>query len=411
MDPKDFAPKLRIVPVPVEMEGKKMLIFQDPDQITDEAVVMPFEAGMLVQYFDGSNTVRDIQEDIMRKTGQLIDSDIIGDLATQLDERLLLDSPRFQAHMEALYTHWMELETRPPSHAGRAYPENKDELKRFLDKFYLDPEGPGVLPGDVKSNDLKGIVAPHMDISESGACTAHAFKALAEESEADLFVIFGTGHQEPQRMFMLSGKNFETPFGTVETDRDFFNTVQRHRHNRTPIDDYIHKQEHSIEFMVVFLQHALMGKRDFKILPVLVSGMHPSIMSEEPPLTDPSFKEFTSAMKKAIAESNRNVCFIAGADLAHLGPRYGSKETWGHSRMGEEEKLDRNMLAPLLTADKDGFFMDIAKIKDKRSICGIGPVYSMFEIASPKKSELQKWGYWHDGETHSVVTFASMALY
>ncbi len=404
-------PKLRIAPVPVEIEGKQMLIFQDPDQITDETIVMPFEAGLLVQYFDGSNNVREIQEDIMRKTGQLIDSEIIGDLANQLDEKLLLDSPRFQAHMEAIYTNWMELETRPPSHAGRAYPEDKDGLKSFLDKFYLDPDGPGELPGDVKSNDLKGIVAPHMDITESGACTAHAFKALAEESEADLFVIFGTGHQEPQRMFMLSEKNYETPFGTAKTDKELVNRVQRLRYNRTPIDDYIHKGEHSIEFMVVFLQHALMGKRDFKILPVLVSGMHPAIMSETSPLTDPTFKEFSFAMKTAIAESGRNVCFIAGADLAHLGPRYGSQEKWGPSRMGEEEKLDRNMLAPLLTGDKEGFFMDIAKIKDKRSVCGVGPVYTMFEMLSPKKSELQKWGYWNDAETHSVVTFVSMAIY
>jgi MEMO1 family protein len=411
LDPKEFTPKLRIVPVPVEIEGKKMLIFQDPDQITDETVVMPFEAGMLVQYFDGSKTVREIQEDIMRKSGQLIDSNIISDLTNQLDERLLLDSPRFQAHMEALYTAWMELETRPPSHAGRAYPEDKDELKKFLDKFYLDPEGPGALPGDVKSNGLKGIVAPHMDISESGACTAHAFKTLAEESDAELFVIFGTGHQEPQRMFMMSEKNYETPLGTAVTDNELVKRIQRLRQNRTPVDDYIHKQEHSIEFMVVFLQHALMGKRDFKILPVLVSGMHPSIMSELSPLIDPIFREFSSAMKQAIAESGQKVCFIAGADLAHQGPRYGNKEAWGPARMGEEEKLDRGMLGPLLTGDKDGFFMDIAKIKDQRSICGVGPVYSMYEMTAPEKSELIKWGYWHDAETHSVVTFVSMSLY
>ena len=131
--------------------------------------------------------------------------------------------------------------------------------------------------------------------------------------------------------------------------------------DRNPINDYLHKQEHSIEFMVVFLQHVLKDRRDFQIVPVLVAGMTPSVITRTAPSTEPLFCDFMDALKQALSEQNQKVCFIAGADLAHLGPRYGDKESYSPIRMAEEEEADQRMLAPLLVGDKDGFFQEIAK--------------------------------------------------
>lgn len=411
VDEMEIRPRLRVAPLVVEIEGRQMLLFQDEERITEETVVMPVEAAAVIQFFDGSKSVREIQEEFMRQSGQLLDSRIIEDVVAQLDEHLLLDSPRLHQHLRQLNEQWMENRVRPAALAGRGYPGEKKDLVEFLDSFYPAPEGPG-LPGASSGADgLKGIVAPHMDIRDSGSVTAHAFKALAERTEAGLFVVFGTGHMEAQRMFVPTDKDFETPLGVARTDREMVERINRLRRDRNPLDDYIHKQEHSIEFMVLFLQHALSGKRDFRIVPVLTAGMTPSIISGMPPSEEPAFLDFMGALKQAISERGEPVCFIAGADLAHLGPRYGDRETYAPIRMGEEEESDRRMLGPLLSGDKEGFFDHVSREKDRRKICGLSPIYSLMEASSPKKGELLKWGYWHDSATHSVVTFASMAFY
>ncbi|MFO8058591.1 MAG: AmmeMemoRadiSam system protein B, partial [bacterium] len=343
MDELNINPRLRVAPVPVQVEGKKMLLFQDPEGIVEESVLVPLEAAAIIQYFDGSRSVREIQEELTRQTGQLIDSDLIENLARQLDEKLLLDSPRFHGHVMKLNEEWAAQEVRPALHAGNSYPAEKEKLKKFLDGFYTAPDGPGGLPGERKASDLKGIVAPHMNINDSGACTAHAFKALAENTDASLFIIFGTAHMEEQRVFIMSDKDFRTPLGTARTDKDLVNRIARLQSNRNPLHDYIHKQEHSIEFMVVFLQHAL-ADSDVRILPVLCNGFQPSVISETSPRKEPAFKDFMSALNTALSERNEKVCFIAGADLAHLGPRYGDQENYGPARMKEEEAEDRKML-------------------------------------------------------------------
>lgn len=411
MEAMETVPRLRVMPVPVEVQGKRMLLFQDQERISEESVLMPEDAALIIQFFDGNHTLRQIQEEIMRQSGQLVDSKVLEEIQDQLDEHLLLDSPRLHDHLEKLNDAWAAQKARAAYHAGQGYPDTKEELTGFLDAFYNAPEGPGEQTSLAPSKIIKGIVAPHMDIRDSGACTAFAFKALAEETDAELFVIFGTGHMEPQRMFVPSDKDFETPLGVAKTDKELVERIAKLRRDRNPINDYIHKQEHSIEFMVVFLQHALQGKRDFTILPILASGMSTSVATRTAPSGDPGFRDFMEALKQALTERDQKVCFIAGADLAHLGPRYGDKENYAPIRMAEEEETDRKMLEPLLVGDKEGFFQQIANVGDRRKICGLAPVYSMMEVCGADKGELLKWGYWHDQSTHSVVTYTSMTFY
>jgi hypothetical protein len=410
MEKVELNPRLRVEPIPVEVQGRKMLLFEDPDRFTDQTVLMPLEAAVIVQFLDGAHSVRDIQEELMRQSGQLIDSKLIEEMIAQLDLHLLLESPRFFAHVQKLNDDWAREPVRPPEHAGRAYPDDPAELKTLLDGCYTAPDGPGALPGPARDHDLKGIVAPHMDIRDAGVCSAFAFKELAERTDAELFVLFGTGHAETQRLFVLSDKDFQTPLGIARSDRELIDRIRKLRHDRNPVNDYLHKLEHSIEFMVVYLQHALAG-RPFRIVPVLTAGTAPSLIGKSPPAADPAFRDFMDALRLALAERGERVCFVAGADLAHLGPRYGDQQTWAPIRMAEEEEIDRAMLAPLLVGDEDGFFGEIAKIGDQRRVCGLAPIYAALAASGAERAQLLKWSYWHDHETSSVVSFASLALY
>ena len=71
----------------------------------------------------------------------------------------------------------------------------------MLRSYFTHPEGPGGIPGLPKdARRLVGVVVPHIDLDRGGPIYAHAYRAVAERSDAELFVIFGTAHMSPEEM-------------------------------------------------------------------------------------------------------------------------------------------------------------------------------------------------------------------
>ncbi len=405
-------PRLRanLIVLPVEYAGRKMILFQDPERWCEELVFFPAEIAPIIQYFDGRHTIRDIQEKLMRETGELVMSDFIEKIISDFDSHFLLDSERFRKHIAELKKEWNELEIRPAVLAGQSYPSDANELREFLNQFYLVPEGAG-LPQENKDDTLRAIVAPHIELKENGAVYAWAYKELYEHSQAELFLIFGTGHYQTEDILVFSEKHFQTPLGIAQTDKEFIQLVRSKIKRRSQLGDFSHRREHSIELQVIFLQHLFEGKRDFKIVPVLVGSFQMMIELGMSPSKDPLFTDYLSALREAIKECGKKVALIASADLAHLGPRYGDNELYAPIREEEIKEDDEKMLNKLEQGDAEGFFEEIARIKDRRKICGLGPIYTVFKLLEPCRAEVLKWSVWYDMTTRSAVSFCSMAVY
>jgi len=402
--------RLNLQILPAQVQGEKMLVFQDPEGWCEDVIILPANLAPLLQFFDGTRSFREIQEEIMRQTQELVPADNIRELAQELDEHLLLDSNRFRDYVRSRMKEWMETRTRAPVLAGTTYPSNSSELKKFLDDFYLADSGPG-MPQENRTNELKAIVAPHIELRGNGEVYAYAYKRLYEESQAELFIILGTGHHPLEDMLVFSEKDFETPFGVVETDRGFIQAVRKRMKKRAHAGDFSHRKEHSIEIQLVFLQHLLLGKRNFKIVPALVGNFQTMIELGISPAEDLLFKDYLDALKEQIKDDGRKIALIASADLAHLGPRYGDREFYAPIREDEIKSDDGRMLSYLERCDADGFFQSVASDKDTRKICGLAPIYFTFKLAEPKRAELLKWSAWFDSATKSAVSFCAMALY
>ena len=188
--------------VMAEASGRKVLVISDPEGWSEELIMLPAELAPILQYFDGGRTLAEIQEQLMRETQELVPSDQLRSLAGELDEHLLLDSERFRRFVGEQVRQWEESPIRPAILAGISYPADPEELRKFLDDFYVADAGPG-LPGENRGDALKGIVAPHIELRGNGAVYAQAYKRLFEESPAELFIILGTGHhptEEPLSM-------------------------------------------------------------------------------------------------------------------------------------------------------------------------------------------------------------------
>jgi hypothetical protein len=69
------------------------------------------------------------------------------------------------------------------------------------------------------------------------------------------------------------------------------------------------------------------------------------------------------------------------------------------------------MLEYAKNMDGEGFFLSIAREKDRRKICGLPAIYSMLNTLDAGEGTLLKYGQAFTPETQSVVTFASLAFY
>jgi MEMO1 family protein len=264
----------------------------------------------------------------------------------------------------------------------------------------------------------QAIVAPHIDFHRGGPAYAWAYQPLLESAGADLYILLGTSHCGGNNPFILTLKDFETPLGIVETDKTFVSQLQSICQENLFADEYLHRGEHSLEFQVVFLKYLtqrraeLTGQpeRPFKIVPILVSSFHAMVASRTLPEKTRTVGTFLGALKSLLDSERREVCFVAGVDLAHVGRQFGDAEPITEDFLKWVEAEDDRLVERLAARDAPGFFHEIAKNQDKRRICGFSPLYSLIHLLKDGKGQRLKYSQAFTPETASAVTFTSMVF-
>ena len=102
------------------------------------------------------------------------------------------------------------------------------------------------------------------------------------------------------------------------------------------------------------------------------------------------------------------MAWIAGADLAHVGPRFGDPELLSPAAMARIEAEDRAMLGAVEAGDATAFFESVAADGDRRRICGLSPIYSLLRVLGGRRGELRRYG--HTGDPACLVSFASVVF-
>src|SRR5207248_9977803 len=208
--------------------------------------------------------------------------------------------------------------TRPASHAGGAYASDPGELRTTMDGYFAPPAGPGLITARAEGARVQGVIAPHIDFHRGGPAYAWAYRDVAEGSDADLFVVFGTCHAGLEHPFSMTRKDYDTPLGPAPVARDFVEALASRARQDCFGSELAHRAEHSIEFQAVFLRYLYAGRRDVEIVPVLTSFAHEALARGRGPEDDPRVPRFLEALGATIATSGRRVALVAGADLAHV---------------------------------------------------------------------------------------------
>ncbi|NQV08679.1 AmmeMemoRadiSam system protein B, partial [Candidatus Woesearchaeota archaeon] len=274
--------------------------------------------------------------------------------------------------------------------AGQFYEGNEKELREQIRECFTSSFGPGKLPAEKTTGEIKAVISPHAGFSYSGAAASHVYKKIAESKKPDVFLILGTNHTGLGQTSVCLD-DFETPLGVAKVDKKFGEELVKN--SKINNDPSVHKFEHSIEVQIPFLQFIF---NDFKFVPIVVSS--PAYLDE-----------IADAVRKTVRKTGKKVCIIVSGDFTHYGLSYGFSPFSDNIRENIE-KLDMGAIEEIKKMGAEGFISYVNETH--ATICGYLPIALMIKILGKGDVELLKYYTSGDitGDHNTSVSYAGIVI-
>jgi AmmeMemoRadiSam system protein B len=368
---------------PVDHAGQRYICLRDPDGIVEQQMLLTPTAFFVAAHLDGTNGIRDVQQAFARQfNGQRLAAEDVQRVVQELDAQGFLLTEHFEALRQHIEEAFAASTTRPAYLAGKSYPEHPRQLRSFLAQQFIRDGAPGagLDPQHGDGAPVRCLIAPHIDFHRGGHAYAHAYLQMFKQGRPEVVFIFGVAHVAPPVPFILTQKHFDTPFGRLETDQE---VVQRLA-GVCSWDPYayemVHRTEHSIEFQTVMLSY-LFGP-EVRIVPVLC-GTFGSEFGTIAPAALSEVTTFLEACQEVCKALGKRASVVAGADLAHVGQRFGDPFEIDETIVREVETRDREDLGYVTNGDAEGFYLSVMQDRNKRRICGLNCIYAALKTAMP----------------------------
>ncbi|MCX5768765.1 MAG: AmmeMemoRadiSam system protein B [Candidatus Hydrogenedentes bacterium] len=390
---------------PVEENGETFICLSDPEGYVDGQVSLSGPAFFVAACLDGTTSMDDIRTAFAKQFGAQISEETVHKVVDFLDKSGFLQTETFFELRAEARRAFAAVDTRPAWLAGKSYPGEPGELREFLGHLLHTPHQ---AQGHKQSGSVRFLLAPHIDYGRGAAAYAAAYTHTAGARPRLVFV-FGVAHAGAEAPFVLTRKHFATPFGTVQTEVDVVGRLAE----VCPWDPFesemAHRTEHSIEFQAVLLAHLLGNRLDeARIVPILCGPLR----AETPP-ADPAHVAGVADFLAACREEARggDVLVVAGADLAHVGRRFGDDLDVDEGVVRAVEARDREDLAFALKGDALGFYQSVMRDGNARKVCGVSCIYAALSTVDGTAGggKLLHYGYAED-PVGGIVSFAGAAF-
>ena len=392
-----------IQPVAAIVKGQQMIVFHDPYHLADHSIALDMNSLPILQLLDGKHDMKDIQIMLMqRQGGRIIYISEIESFIEKLDRACLLNSEFFSHKMNRLRNDFTKQQTRYPAHAGKSYIAESDQLSEFIQNIEntLGQETNLNIP-----DTITGIIAPHIDITIAKEVYTKTYRYL-KGRHYDLVVIFGINHHEQDGLYCVSEKNYISPFGEINTDRNFISELR----NRLPEgtltpDDFGHMTEHSIEFQTIFLHYYL--EEPFSIVSILCGGIHGFIHAKKNILNDERFRGMIDALKDLTHEGKGKTLFVAGVDLSHVGRKFGDQMP-ADAILPQATSNDKAILSFLTRGEPENVFQNAVDTQDRFRVCGLPALLPFSCLLKDNHVDILHFDTYQERETQSAVNYASL---
>jgi hypothetical protein len=105
------------------------------------------------------------------------------------------------------------------------------------------------------------------------------------------------------------------------------------------------------------------------------------------------------------------MCVIAGADLAHVGRRFGDAFDIDDTVVQAVHRRDHEDLLEVVANNPAGFYQSVMKDRNQRRVCGLNCIYAALHTVHGmvRSGELLHYDYAHD-PAGGIVSFANVFL-
>ncbi len=380
----------------VEYNGNNLIIVYDEIGLIQERIAFTNEEITILKLIDGVKSVEDIAKILNYEDAKIpLLLSFINSLANSL---FLVTSLYIQKKKEI--DDYLESDIKDAVCAGTTYPENVDELKKYIEL---------ILNSSKKSEEKFNVIfAPHLDYrtgNNTHLTYAKAFNGI-DVNNTELIILFGTAHYQSTNDFMFTKKSYKTPLGIIETDAEFLKLLEANSDNKIHYNDLAHLNEHSLELHIIFLQHLFKNK--IKIVPILI-GTPFDYLNSGYPTNSMYYTTIINSIKETIQKYGKKILFLASGDLSHNGLKFGDDYD------SEEKKLeimnyDIGLIDSINSKNKNTFFDYVRTDHELKRVCGILPFYAMMDLTNPIFSKNLYYNFWYEEQTKSSVSICSMGL-
>lgn len=401
--------------MPAEEEGKPVFVLRDLEELTDKPLALSGGGMLLASLLDGKRDAARLRDDFNQQTGADLPVEALLGLVNALDEAGYLETPAVAEKRKKALEFFRANPKRAAAFAGPSYPADPLLLAGHMGTFFTADKGPGKEKSVEPAKPAPlGLIAPHIDFTRGGPAYAWAYQALSERKMPDIIVSLGVAHASPDSPWVFTHKSYETPFGPMEVDDELYQKLSSRVWYEPRADEWVHKNEHSLEFQAVWLKY-LWREKAPKWIPILVSSFERFSPDEAPskiPTIEKAIKDLGEVLKAELAKG-RTVMILNGIDLAHVGLRFGDDLEITPELEKKIEAEDRKSLVDALALDADGFYKSVVADDHWRKVCGLSALYTglrlMKAIGAKKPGKLLTYGQAPD-PAGGIVSFAS-AIY
>jgi len=275
--------------------------------------------------------------------------------------------------------------SRPAAVAGLFYPGDANELQQQVLSLLNQAETESVVDSQLNRQNLRALIVPHAGYIYSGLSAAFAYNTLVEQQSDQAsnlknqnikrVVLLGPGHRVAVNgMAIPSVSSFTTPLGDIALDIEEINYLLKN--NLVLSSDLAHKEEHSLEVQLPFLQSTI---QQFKLVPIVVGQC--------------SIESISNLLLRYI--NNPHDLIVISTDLSHF------------LEYSEAQQHDQNTGDKIMLFKYDQFGTNDA--------CGRIPMAGMLKLAKQSDLFIQQLDMRNSGDTAGdkdrVVGYGAWGLY
>lgn len=420
-------PRLRPISVElIETPSGQVALLRDQEGLGRKPLAVSPALIELLRIFTGELALGEIRDRLSAAAERGAVESLLVRLVAQLDESLLLDSPRFHDHVAGMRRAFAESPIRPLRDAATYGPAEKWALtfSQLLSQPGMRtgpeclmigrglvgrPAGPprAAVPDQA---DLLAIIAPHVDYDRGYRCYRDAYACLPRpDGTRRRFVVLGVNHRGESEGPVFTDKGFATFRGTVWTDEAFVGRLNQLAGGRLLEGEYDHAAEHSIELHANLLAE-LYGPEDVQI----VGGLFPGSAWEASACCSPS--ELACGLARLIREDPTPTILLGSVDLSHMGRYFDpSDPELGEELVQRVGAMDRAALEFVTRLDGPGLRALAEDSGNPTRICSITNASVLLEtiraLSGDARSRLLSY---HQGllpDLENLVTCASLCIH